>query len=350
MIKPEKLNRGDKIAVVSLSWGGLGDEALIHKFHIAKERLENDFGLEVVVMPHTLSGSEYVYNHPEDRAKDLMDAFLDKTIKGIFCAIGGDDTIRTLPYIDFEIIRNNPKIFMGYSDTTINHFMMNKAGLVSYYGPSVMCEFGEYVKMFDNTIEAVKNILFEDSTNYEIVSSEYWSDKWVPWSEKNRKVSRKKVKEVHGYEVLQGKGVIHGVVLGGCIDVFPMMIGTEIWVSKSGWTNKILLIETSEDKISPDLLKYYLRNLGAQGIFDVIKGIIVGKPIDEKYYEEYKDIYSKVMKEYNHSDLPILYNINIGHAFSTGIMPLGVDIEIDLDNRKIKLLESATSNKNPIAI
>lgn len=344
MIKPEKLKKGDKIAVVSLSWGGLGDDALIHKFYIAKERLENDFGLEVVVMQHTLSGSEYVYNHPEDRAKDLMDAFSDKTIKGIFCAIGGDDTIRTLPYIDYEVMKNNPKIFMGYSDTTINHFMMNKAGLVSYYGPSVMCELGEYVRMFDNTVEAVKNILFEDSTNYEIKSSEYWSDKWVSWSEKNKNVSRKKVKEAHGYEVLQGKGVIHGKVLGGCIDVFPMMIGTEIWPAKSEWTDKILLIETSEDKISPELLKYYLRNLGAQGIFDVIKGIIVGKPIDEKYYNEYKEIYRMVMKEYNHLNLPILYNINIGHAFSTGIMPLGTEIEVDYDNRKIKLLESATNS------
>lgn len=342
MIKPEKLKKGDKVAVVSLSWGGLGDDSLIHKFYIAKERLENDFGLEIVVMPHTLSGSEYVYNHPEDRAKDLMDAFSDKTIKGIFCAIGGDDTIRTLPYIDYEIIKNNPKIFMGYSDTTINHFMMNKAGLVSYYGPSVMCEFGEYVRMFDNTVEAVKNILFEDSTNYEIKSSEYWSDKWVSWSEKHKKVSRKKVKESHGYEVLQGKGIIHGKVLGGCIDVFPMMVGTEIWPTKSEWTGKILLLETSEDKISPELLKYFLRNLGAQGIFDVIKGIIVGKPIDEKYYDEYKRIYKTVTKEYNNPNLPILYNINIGHAFSTGIMPLGTEIEVDYDNRKIRLLESAT--------
>ncbi len=344
MIKPENLKKGDKVAVVSLSWGGLGDSAFIHKFYIAKERLENDFGLEVVVMPHTLSGSEYVYNHPEDRAKDLMDAFSDKTIKGIFCAIGGDDTIRTLPYIDYEIIKNNPKIFMGYSDTTVNHFLMNKAGLVSYYGPSVMCEFGEYVRMFDNTVEAVKNILFENSADYEIKSSKYWSDKWVSWSKKNKNVSRKKVKETHGYEVLQGKGIIHGKVLGGCIDVFPMMIGTEIWPSKSEWNDKILLIETSEDKISPDLLKYYLRNLGAQGIYDVIKGIIVGKPIDEKYYDEYKEIYRMVMKEYKRLDLPILYNINIGHAFSTGIMPLGTEIEVDYDNKKIRLLESATSN------
>ena len=151
MIKPNALKKGDKIAIVSLSWGGLGDEKLIHKYYIAKERLEKDFGLSVVTMPNALKGSDFVYNHPELRAKDLMNAFRDETIKGIFCAIGGSDSIRLLPYIDYGVIYNNPKIFMGYSDTTVSHFMMRKAGLVSYYGPSVMCEFGEYVKMFDYT-------------------------------------------------------------------------------------------------------------------------------------------------------------------------------------------------------
>lgn len=63
-----------------------------------------------------------------------MNAFLDETISGIFCAIGGDDTIRILPYIDFDIIKNNPKIFMGYSDTTVNHLMMYKAGHASPNG------------------------------------------------------------------------------------------------------------------------------------------------------------------------------------------------------------------------
>lgn len=186
MIKPNALKKGDKIAIVSLSWGGLGDEKLIHKYYIAKERLEKDFGLSVVTMPNALKGSDFVYNHPELRAKDLMNAFRDETIKGIFCAIGGSDSIRLLPYIDYGVIYNNPKIFMGYSDTTVSHFMMRKAGLVSYYGPSVMCEFGEYVKMFDYTKEAVENILFKDTTNYEVKFSNYWSDDFVDWKEKHK--------------------------------------------------------------------------------------------------------------------------------------------------------------------
>lgn len=215
MIKPNKLKKGDKIAIVSLSWGGLGDEKLIHKYNIAKERLEDDFELEVITMPNALKGSEFIYEHPELRAKDLMDAFEDKTIKGIICAIGGDDTIRLLSYINYEIIKNNPKIFMGYSDSTVNHFMMNKAGLVSYYGPTIMCEFGEYVKMFDYTKDAVINILFRDSLGYEVKSSNFWSNDFVPWKEENINIQKKLLKEEHGYEVLQGRGIITGQLLGG---------------------------------------------------------------------------------------------------------------------------------------
>ena len=202
LIKPKRLLKGDKIAIVSLSWGGLGDEKFIHKYDIAKKRLESDFGLEVVAMPYALKGSEFVYNHPELRAKDLMDAFSDPSVKGIFCAIGGDDSVRILPYIDYEIIRNNPKIFMGYSDTTVSHFMMNKAGVVSYYGPSVMAEFGEYVEMFDYTENAVKKLLFESSGGYEIPSCEYWSNDHVEWSEDNVTVKKKTCREEHHYEVL----------------------------------------------------------------------------------------------------------------------------------------------------
>ena len=343
MIKPNMLKKGDKIAVVSLSSGILGEENLIHKYYIAKERLEKDFGLEVVAMPNALKGAKFIYEHPEARAKDLMDAFSDKTIKGIFGAIGGDDTIRILPYIDFDVIKNNPKIFMGYSDTTANHFMMNKAGLVSYYGPSVMCEFGMYTKMFDYTREAVENILFKDSTNLEIKSSPVWSDDFIPWGIENVNKELKTKKEEHGYEVLQGSGVVEGALLGGCLDVFPMVLETCIWPTLDEWKDKILLIETSEEDPMPNYVLYYLRNLGIQGIFDVIKGIVVGKPHNEKYYEEYKESIKKALKEFNHEALPVLYNINVGHADPIGILPLGTKIRVDYDNKTITLIESATN-------
>ena len=221
--------------------------------------------------------------------------------------------------------------------------MMRKAGIVSFYGPSIMCEFGEYVKMFDYTKEAVENILFKDTNDYEIKSSEYWSNDFVSWKEENKNIQKKLIKEEHGYEILNGTGKIVGELIGGCLDVFPMITGTEIWPELNVWKDKILLLETSEEKPTPDYVLYYLRNLGALGILNSIKGVIVGKPQDEMYYEEYKEVYKKIIKEFKCNNLGILYNVNIGHAYPTGILPLGVEYEIDFDNKTIKLKESATN-------
>lgn len=343
MIKPKRLRKGDKIAVVSLSWGGLGDDSFIHKYYIAKERLEKDFGLTVICMPHALKGSEFVAEHPELRAKDLMEAFSDNSISAIFCAIGGDDTIRILPYIDLDIIKNNPKIFMGYSDTTINHFMMHKAGIVSFYGPSVMCEFGEYVKMFDYTKKAIKDILFSEWEQYKIMPSAEWTDDCVSWQKSNMNTPHEMKKDTHGYEVINGGGVVEGHLLGGCIDVFMMAIGTKIWPTLDEWKDAILFIETSEDKPLPDFIKWTFRNLAAQGILNVIKGIIVGKPKDEEYYSEYKDAIIEIVVNEEHLDtLPVFYNINFGHSKPIGIIPYGIKAQLDCNNKSIVLLECPT--------
>lgn len=344
MLKPQRLKVGDKVAIVSLSWGGLGDKEFIHKYEIAKQRLVQDFGLEVVCMPHALAGSEFVASNPELRAKDLMDAFKDESIAAIFCAIGGDDTIRILPYVDFDIIRNNPKIFMGYSDSTINHFMMYKAGLVSFYGPSVMCEFGEYVEMFEYTKQSVKDILFNKIDTYDIKPSGMWSDDYIPWNINNIHTKSSLKEDTHGYEVLNGKGVVRGHLLGGCIDVFLMANGTKIWPSLDEWKGAILFFETSEDKPTPDFILWTLRNMAAQGILKVINGILVGKPQGEVYYEEYKEVIKQVVvKEEHLEDLSIIYNINIGHAKPIGILPYGIEAEINCENKSIRLLETPTS-------
>ena len=186
----------------------------------------------------------------------------------------------------------------------------------------------------------------KDTNGYEVKSAEYWSSDFVEWKEKNIKHSLKMRKEKHGYEVLNGSGVICGELIGGCIDVFPMIVGTEIWPKAEEWKNKILLVETSEEKPKPDLLLYYLRNLGSQGILQLIKGIIVGKPLDETYYEEYKNVYQKIIKEFNCEDLGIIYNVNIGHACRTGVLPLGIEYEIDLDKNIIKFNESGANVSN----
>src|SRR5215204_4953855 len=141
MIKPRKLNAGDKVATVSPSWGG--PAVFPQRYQIGIQQLQKEFDLQVVEMPNTLKDASWLARNPKARADDLMQAFADPSIKGIFATIGGDDSIRLLPSIDLNIIHNNPKVFMGYSDTTISHMMCYNADLVSFYGPSILAEFAE---------------------------------------------------------------------------------------------------------------------------------------------------------------------------------------------------------------
>lgn len=346
MIKPERLRPGDKVAIVSLSRGMLGEDWAIHKLHLARQRLEEDFGLQVEVMPNALKGIAYLDEHPEARAADLMAAFRDKTIKAVFNAIGGDDTIRLLPYIDFDVLRENPKIFTGFSDTTTNHFMMFHAGLVSYYGASLMNNWAEYVKINDYTLEMIIKTMFDPQPILEIPSAPYWcddEDEKVWWKEENMNVLKPYHPEEVGYQVIQGSGVVEGELLGGCVDVFIELTGTPIWPTLDQWRGKLLMLETSEEDMSCDLLTWQLRNLAAQGIFDVIHGIVVGKPARRSKYEPYKEVYRRVVgKEAGHPELPILYNVNFGHAEPIGVLPIGVKARLDADNCKLTLLEPAT--------
>lgn len=345
MIKPERIRRGDKVAIVSLSRGMLGEKQFIHKFHLAKARLERDYGLEVVAMPNALKGTDYLYRHPEARAQDLMDAFRDPSIKAVFNAIGGDDTIRLLPYIDFAVLRNNPKIFTGFSDSTTNHFMMHKAGLVSYYGLSVMNNIAEYVAINEYTRTAMEQILFDPQPSLDIPCSEFCSydaDK-IWWGENHMEDATPRFPNT-GYELIQGSGKVTGELLGGCIDVFPELLGTPLWPTLEDWKGKLLLIETSECDMDEMVLSWFLRNLDAQGILKVLNGILVGKPAFRSRLESYKAVYQQVVGfEAGRPDLPILYNVNVGHAYPIGVFPLGLNYEIDCDKKTLRLLEPAVT-------
>ena len=325
----------------------LGEPWAIHKLDIARERLENDFGLKVRVMPNALRGIDYLDAHPEARAADLMDAFRDPAIRGVFTAIGGEDSIRLLPHIDFDAIRNNPKVFTGFSDTTSIHLMMYRAGLVSYYGAAIMCDFAEYVRINDYADRMIRDTLFDPKPTLSVPSAPYWyddEDERIWWKPENVNVQKKYHPEEIGYELLQGGGVAEGPLLGGCLDVFIELTGTPIWPSLDEWQGKILFAETSEEDMPPSLLTWILRNLAAQGIFDVINGIIVGKPARRSKYEPYKEVWSRVVgKEAGHPELPILYNVNFGHASPIGVLPYGVKCRLDAENKALTLLEPAAN-------
>ena len=349
MNKPRKLQKGDKVAIVSLSSGMLGEDFCRHNIEIGTRRLK-EYGLEPVFMPNTLKGISYLAEHPEARASDLKQAFMEDSIAGIICAIGGDDTYRLLPYLmeDFafkQAVQNNPKLFTGFSDTTINHLMLYQLGLQTYYGPNFICDLGELAnEMLPYTKEAFESYL-EGSSYNQICSSPIWYEERKDFSSAAVGTERIAHKEERGYELLQGPKIFSGELLGGCLEsMYDILEGTRytdereiceryhLFPNRKEWEGKILFLETCEEKPIPELFEKELCALKERGVFDAVNGILAGKPQDETYYEEYKEVLKKVV----HNDrLPIVYNVNFGHALPRCALPSGAEATVDMMKKTI---------------
>lgn len=349
MIKPKPLKKGDKVAIVSLSRGLLGMPFCEHELEIGIRRLQ-EFGLEPVIMPNATKGLDYLKDHPEARAADLKQAFLDPSINAIITAIGGNDTYRTIPYLmedeEFiEAVKNNPKIFTGFSDTTNNHFMLNKLGLSTFYGPCFLVDIAELDnKMLPYTEEYFKKF-FQEEDSFQIASSPIWYSDRESYGKSEVRKPRTVHNETHGYETLNGSGIVTGKLYGGCIEsIYDALTGDnygdehlvykkyQILPTNEEWQEKILFLETSEEKPTPEKLETILNKFKEEGILSLVKGIIVGKPIDEIYYEEYKEVYKKVFQDLT---TPVMYNINFGHSCPRCILPYDAETTIDFDNKKI---------------
>lgn len=344
LIKPTKLQHGDFVATVSLSWGGAGDPELKWRYEQGVNQLQNTFGLQVIAMPNSLKGASFLYENPQARAEDFMQAFQNPKIKAIIANIGGDDSIRLLPYIDFEVIAKNPKIFIGYSDSTISHLFCLKAGLSSMYGPALLTDFAENNGLFDYTIEAIDNSLFSSEVIGEVLPAKEWTSERIEWLEENKKRQRT-MQPNRGYELLQGEGGARGRLIGGCIEVLEFAKSTVLWPEDMYWENSILFFETSEEQPHPNQLMYWLRNYGTQGILQKAKGLLFAKPYDEKYDDDYKTVIVKVMKEFQLTKLPVLYNINFGHTEPKIIIPFGALAEINAETGSWAILENAVVDK-----
>ena len=120
-------------------------------------------------------------------------------------------------------------------------------------------------------------------------------------------------------------------------------MGTKLWPSLEDWKGKILLIETSDNEGMLPVVKYILQNLEAEGILDVLSGILIGRHPYENEIEDLKNLVCQVvLQNGKHFNLPIIYNVNVGHAEPIGVFALGCKYEIDCDNKKLTLIEKAT--------
>ncbi len=338
------------VGIVSLSSGIIGEEFIQFEVEIGLRRLR-EYGLKVKFMPNALKGIDYIREHPEKRAEDLLQAFRDPEIDMILCAIGGDDTFRLLPYLfDHDELREavSQKVFLGFSDTTINHFMLHKVGLNTFYGQSFLtdvCELGP--EMLPYSRRYFEELISTGGIR-EIVPSDIW------YGERERFTPDQVGKELtshpdRGFELLQGPAVFSGKILGGCIDSMYDFFNGEryadmpllcekygLFPALEDWRGHILLLESSEEKMPPEKYRRALEYFKEKGVFDVVSGVLVGKPMDETYVEEYKRHLIDVIGD---PRLPVVCNINIGHAEPRCIIPFGVEAVVDVEKQVIRFLD-----------
>ena len=263
-------------------------------------------------------------------------------------------------------VQEHPKFFLWFSDTTNNHLMLYRLGLQTFYGQSFLCDLGELADDMLPYSRAQFMSCFALYHGRKITPSPIWYEERTDFSAAAAGTEPVSRPEQHGYELLQGNPVFEGELLGGCVDSLGEMLlsdraeyrvealksagvpDTDIFRSQGEitrrynifptadeWKGKILFAETSEECPEPERLRLLLGILKSEGVFANISGILVGKPLNEQYYEEYKEIWREAV---GNPMLPILYNINFGHAAPRAILPYGALARVDAEKQEILLI------------
>lgn len=344
MRKAQRLRAGDTVAAISLSWGGPG--TFPQRYEIGKTQLEDAFGVRVVPTRHALRDATWLSNNPQARADDLMEAFADSAIRGIVSTIGGDDSLRIIRHVDPAVIAANPKVFLGYSDTTVSHLLCYKAGLVTFYGPAIMAGFAENGGPFSYMVDSVRASCFSSSPIGRIApNADGWTVERIPWADRANQQRKRQLTPSTGWKFLQGSGVRIGRLFGGCLEVLEWLRGTPVWPDVDALRGAMLFLETSEEAPPPSSISRALRSFAAMGILRHLSGILFARPggavPPERFAEYDRAILRVVAEEEGLSSLPIITNMDFGHTDPMFVVPYGVAARIDCDREEFEVTESA---------
>lgn len=318
---PQKLKPGDEIRVISPSQSlGLISE---QSRDTAIERLEG-MGLKVSYSKNSEEKDEFASSSIKSRVEDLHEAFSDKNVKGILTSIGGFNVNQILKYLDYDLIKNNPKILCGYSDiTALGNAIYKKTGLVNYSGPH-FSTFG-MIKGIDYTVEYFKKCLMEENP-FEIIPSKEWSDdRWYLDQEKREFIKNE------GY-LLINKGEAEGKIIGGNVCTLNLLLGTEFMPSLK---DSILFLEDDEESRA----HHFDRNLQAllhQPEFSEVKGIVLGR--FQKVSEMTNGKIIKMIETKKElKNIPVVANLDFGHTSPYITFPIGGSAKLSAKKEGIKL-------------
>lgn len=322
---PKKLKAGDEVRVIapSRSMTILGDDCK----KIATERLEA-LGLKVTFGKYVMEADEdYLIASAQHRAEDLNEAFKDKNVKAILTVIGGFNSNQILDLIDYEAIKENPKIFCGFSDiTALSNSIYAKTGLVTYSGPHYS-SFG-MLKGFEYELEYFKKMFFSDE-EFEVVSSKEWSDDLWFIDQENREFIPN-----DGMFVIN-EGTAEGEIVGGNLCTLNLLQGTKYMPNIE---NKILFLE-DDNMAGKIFLMEFDRNLQSlihTPEFKTVKALVLGRA--EKDCIMTKEKWIKMIKNKPElQNIPVIAGVDFGHTTPIIAFPIGGKARLEAKDNNIKL-------------
>jgi muramoyltetrapeptide carboxypeptidase len=309
ILKPDALLPGDTVAVIAPA-SQIKRDALL-----AGVRALNELGYQTVCSEEVLSEDLYFAGNVERRVGELHQAFSDPAIKAIFCARGGYGTNYLLPHLDLKLIRNNPKIFLGYSDvTTLHTYLNDRLGLVTFHGPMVTKDF------------ATANGVEKNSLNAAISGKTNW-----------------RISQTPGLLARQ-QGRAEGKLYGGCLSMLAASLGTPYEIKTE---DTILFLEDIATK--PYQIDRMLMQLKYAGKLDKVRGVVFGEMIDcvqapEQPYT-LEEVIMRVLADF---DFPVAFGLRSGHVSTGNItLPIGVKTQLRVSdsNVELEIRESATVSR-----
>ena len=313
LIKPGRLKKGDRIALVTPGSYITEEEK--------QESIDNlrNLGFNVDYSDRLMQKNGYFSATDEERAMDLNEMFERKDIHGIMCARGGYGCARILSYLDFELIRNNPKPFIGFSDVTALHYALYKySNLITFHGPVAISTFSRFSSNNFN------EVLFEPKEELALFNS-VSSNNYNPYGITNI-----------------AEGIATGELVGGNLSIVTSMIGTDYDVDFSG---KLVFLEEFLEE--PYRIDRMLTQMLQAGKFNNAAGIALGvfkmcEP--SKINPSFKGSFSlmDVLKDrLGNLGIPVVYGLSFGHVVDKFSLPFGIKAELDTESQQLNLLEPA---------
>ena len=302
-MKPLKLHIGDTIGIVAPSNPIIGEN--IKELEQAKKIVEKD-GFKIKYSKNLFSNTNGYSSTAKEKAEDINEMFADKEVKMIWCAKGGNNSNSTFEYLDYKLIKNNPKIICGYSDiTSITNMITEKTGLVTFSGTNFKTIATDET---DFSYKQALNRFVDESLEFGPENEEY-----------------KTIKE----------GKTSGKLIGGNLSLIRGMVAGKYTLD---FMNKILFLEELGFETDPVATSNNLYYMKQNGVFDKIKGLWIGNYEHERGIPLEKIIMDVLEGEYK---FPIIKSNNFGHIERKTVIPIGTKAEINTDEDiKIKLVEN----------